>query len=181
MSRRKNTAAREPSGKVQRQPQQPSPLEAKRLRDAALAGMRDPLWGTELGRLHLTGKIDFLQLSAGRQWAEYAARYSQALCSPPPDPKAIAIGVSGGRSDIDPDSYEGRREVRRHVRAVQSFIDAAAALKVDTASSFAIVRTVCERNATIAGHQELIRLVSGLQALVHSWGLTEAGKSHHVR
>lgn len=181
MTRRKVTALREASGKVQRQPPLPNPGEAKRLRDAALAGMRDPLWGTELGRLHLAGKISFLQLSAGKQWAEYAMRYSQALCSPPPDPRAIALGQASGRSEVDPDSYEGRREARRHIRAVESFVDAAAALRTDHAASVNIVRTVCERDETIAGHQDLIRLASGLQALVDFWGLTEAGKSRHVR
>lgn len=181
MSRRKVMAAREASGKVQRPPSLPNPGEAKRLRDAALAGMRDPLWGTELGRLHLAGKITFAMLSAGKQWAEYASRYSQALCSPAPDPRAINIGSGGGRDDIDPDSYEGRKEVRRHVRAVQSFTDASVALRSEEIAAMGIVRSVCERNETIVGHGDLIRLCSGLQALADFWGLTDARKSRHVR
>jgi hypothetical protein len=143
--------------------------------------MRDPLWGTEIGRLHLAGKVTHVMLAAGKQWAEYATRYSQALCSPSPDPRAIAIGTASGRSDIDPDSYEGRREVRRHIRAVQSFVDAAAALTAQSAASVGVVRSVCERNEVLSGHYDLMRLCSGLQVLADFWGLTNVRKSSHVR
>lgn len=102
MSRRKAIAKREPNGRIQRDPPLPPPSEVRRLRDAALSGMRDPTWGTELGRLYLVGKITATMFAAGKRWGELASQYSQALCSPAPDPKAICLERMGG-SPIDPD------------------------------------------------------------------------------
>jgi hypothetical protein len=171
MSRRKSTARREPNGRIQRAPQLPAPSEVKRLRDAALAGMRDPLWGTEIGRLYLAGKITSTMFAAGKRWAELATQYSQALCSPCPDPKAISLERAGG-SAIDPDSPDGRKEARRHARAVASFIDAHASLKTHGCAAERLVRSTCERGETIIGHQDLIALAGGLDRLANFWGLT---------
>lgn len=176
MARRKSLARREPNGRIQREPQLPAPSEVRRLRDAALTGMRDPTWGTEIGRLYLAGKVSSLGFAAGRRWAELASLYSQALCSPSPDPKAVCLDRMGGES-IDPDSHEGRREARRHVRAVASFIDAHAALKSTSAAAERFVRHVCERDQMLVGHESLMALVNGLTALAGFWGLTEQRKS----
>jgi hypothetical protein len=138
--------------------------------------MRDPTWGTELGRLYLVGKITATMFAAGKRWGELASSYSQALCSPSPDPKAVCFDRSGGESP-DPDSYEGRKEARRHERAVASFIDAHAALVTTSAASERIVRTVCERNELLLGHESLLSLVRGLDALAGFWGLTDQRKS----
>jgi hypothetical protein len=175
MSRRKALAEREPNGRVQRV----SLLgtgEVKRLRDAAMSGMRDPMWGTELGRLHLVGKITAEQFAAGKKWGEFAANYSQALCSPAPDPKAVCWESMGGEPP-DPDSPEGRKEARRHVRSVQSFQDAHAALKTTAGASERILRQVCERGEMLCGHAELLSLICGLNGLAHFWGLTDSRKS----
>jgi hypothetical protein len=172
MSRRKNLAQREPNGRAQRDPPLPPPSEVRRLRDAALAGMRDPMWGTELGRLHLAGKITATMFAAGRRWAELASQYSQALCSPSPDPKAISLERSSGGTSHDPDSAEGRKEARRHARAVQSFIDANVALKDHSRASERIVRSTCERGEMVHGHQDMMALTGGLERLASFWGLT---------
>jgi len=172
MSRRKNLAQREPNGRAQRTAQLPAPSEVKRLRDAALAGMRDPLWGTEIGRLFLAGKITSTMFAAGKRWAELASQYSQALCSPAPDPKAISLERAPSSTSHDPDSPEGRKEARRHARAVASFVDAHIALKDHGPATARIVRATCERGETITGHQELIALTSGLDRLAQFWGLT---------
>jgi hypothetical protein len=176
VTRRKNLAFREPSGKVQREPQLPPPSEVRRLRDAALVGMRDPTWGTEIGRLYLAGKITAMAYAAGKRWAELAVLYSRALCSPPPDPKAVCFDRAGGDS-LDPDSYEGRKEARRHERAIASFLDAHAALKSTSATSERVVRRVCERNEMLAGHESLLALSRGLEALAGFWGLTNTVRS----
>lgn len=172
MSRRKHMAKREPNGRAQRDPQH-SPSEIKRLRDAALAGMRDPLWGTEIGRLYLSSKITATMFAAGKRWAELATQYSQALCSPSPDPRAVNLDRSGSHH-VDPDSPEGRREARRHARAVASFIDAHAALKSHNTASERLVRATCERGQTIAGHADLLFLASGLDRLAAFWGLDKS-------
>lgn len=174
MSRRKSMVQREPNGRAQREPQLPAPSEVRRLRDAALAGMRDPLWGTEIGRLFLAGKITSTMFAAGKRWAELASQYSQALCSPSPDPKAISLDRTGGHSH-DPDSAEGRKEARRHARAVQSFIDAYAAMKttnlLDPDRVVRVVRATCERGEMPTGHSELLALTGGLRRLASFWGL----------
>ncbi len=175
MTRRKTMAQREPNGRVQRVPEH-SPSEVRRLRDAALSGMRDPLWGTELGRLYLVGKITTPMYAAGKRWSELSVKYSQALCSPSPDPKAVCFDRSGGESP-DPDSYEGRKEARRHERAVASYIDAHAALKTASVTAERIVRSMCERNEMLVGHASLLALLTGLSTLAGFWGLTDSRKS----
>lgn len=176
MTRRKTMAQREPNGRPQRDPQLPPPSEVRRLRDAALAGMRDPLWGTELGRLYLVGKITSAMYAAGKRWSELSTKYSRALCSPCPDPKAVCFDRSGGESP-DPDSYEGRKEARRHERAVTSFIDAHAALKSTSMAAERVVRSMCERNEILLGHESLMALSTGLSTLAGFWGLTDSRKS----
>lgn len=176
MTRRKSTAQRESNGRVQREPKLPPPSEVRRLRDAALSGMRDPLWGTEIGRLYLAGKITAIAFAAGKRWGEQAVLYSQAMCSPSPDPKAVCFDRSGGESP-DPDSYEGRREARRHQRAVDSFTDAWVALKAYSMASERVVRLVCERGDMLAGYHELLALNGGLSTLAGFWGLTGSSKS----
>lgn len=176
VGRRKSMALREPNGRIQREQQLPPSSEVKRLRDAALAGMRDPTWGTELGRLYLVGKITASMYAAGKRWAELASKYSQALCSPSPDPKAICLDRSGGESP-DPDSYDGRREARRHQRAVTSFMDAHVALKAAHGTAERVVRSVCERDEMQHGHESLMALIRGLTELAGFWGLTDLRKS----
>lgn len=61
--------------------------EIKRLREAALSGMRDPLWGTQLGRLFLEGKIVAAQFRAGRQWGELIEKWRAIHCGPRFNPK----------------------------------------------------------------------------------------------
>lgn len=181
MSRRKHLIQREPNGRAQRDPQLPAPSEVKRLRDAALAGMRDPLWGTEIGRLYLAGKITATMFAAGKRWSELASQYSQALQSPAPDPKAISLDRTG-REHIDPDSPEGRKEARRHARAVQSFIDAYAALKTDNRLDrdrvIRVVRATCERGEMVHGHTDLLALSRGLEQLAAFWGLDKSAPAN---
>jgi hypothetical protein len=176
MGRRKALAQREPNGRVQREPQLPPPSEVRRLRDAALAGMRDATWGTELGRLYLVGKITAPMYAAGRRWAELASNYSHALCAPASDPKAICLDRAGG-SPLDPDSHEGRKEARRHERTVASFIDAHAKLKTLSLFSERVVRSTCERDEMLIGHEALLAFSGGLSALADFWGLTDSRKS----
>lgn len=176
MSRRKSLAEREPNGRIQRGPQPLGAGEVKRLRDAALSGMRDLTWGTELGRLYLASKVTSIGFAAGKRWAEQAAQYSEALCSPPADPRAMDFNRSGG-TPPDPDSHEGRKEARRHERAVASFIDAHAALKSTSGAAERAVRLVCERDQMVVGHDGLLSLISGLNALADFWGLTHPRKS----
>lgn len=175
MTRRKTMAQREPNGRVQRVAEF-SVSETRRLRNAAMVGLRDAVWGTELGRLHLTGRINTAQFAAGRKWAECATVYYQALNGPAPDPKAIAYEIVKGEA-IDPDSREGRKEARRHERAVASMIDARAAVKSTPGASERILRHICERNEMVVGHHEVMSLACALDSLASFWGLTDSRKS----
>lgn len=182
MAKRKSLALREPSGKVQREKPLPPASEVRRLRDAALAGMRDPLWGSQIGRLHMAGKISAEQLAAGKRWAERAALYRAAIESPSPDPKAMNFNSSTG-SPIDPDSDRGQREIARHRAAINSFIDVHAALAtmVNGRQIVGTVRSVCEREEAPVGQEGIDHLCAGLTRIAEFYGLTGGRKSSNVR
>ena len=167
MPPRKPLARREPNGKPQRHRDSgPSPTEISRLRDAALAGMKDPIWGTQLGILHLSGKLTNSQLAAGKRWAELARDYSTAQQSPKP-PRSVALEASGG-SAVDPDSAKGVKEARRHSQIIHGYLAALETLTRTSALARAAVVLVCEQDAhpTLP---ELVALKSGLDALTAFW------------
>lgn len=82
---------REPSGRLSRAAKKvvgaDSVNEIRRLREAALSGMRDPLWGTQIGRLFLEGKVTAAQFRAGRQWGELMEKWRAVHCGPRFNPK----------------------------------------------------------------------------------------------
>ena len=170
MTPRKHLAKREPNGKPQRErsgQSGPSPTEISRLRDAALAGMKDPIWGTQLGILHLSGKLTSSQLAAGKRWAELAADYSAAMQSPKP-PRSVALEASAG-SAVDPDSAKGAREARRHSQIVHGYLGALEALRRTGEAPRLAVRDVCEFNLFPVGSFQLAALRTGLQGLAAWW------------
>jgi len=165
MTRRKNLVHRQPNGQPRRTAQLPPPSEVSRLRDAALAGMRDSVWGTSLGRLFLAGDITATQFSAGKRWAELSAKYSVA-CGGPKPARSAALDPDGG-SPADPDSLQGRREARRARQTVESYLTASKVLKGMGAATEAAVRDVCDRDLHPVG---VIHLRGGLSALAALWG-----------
>jgi hypothetical protein len=167
MSRRKSLVARQPNGQPRRQPQGPSPTEIVRLRDAALAGLRDPIWGTTLGRLYLAGKLTSSQFAAGRRWAELVKVYASACLSPRP-PRSAKLERGDGMA-VDPDSAVGRREARRHVQAVESYIAASEILKHAGETPRRAVTDVVERDLYPVGQFQMAALHVGLSALATLW------------
>ena len=163
MSRRKVMAARELNGRIKRESHLPSPSEVTRLRDAALAGMRDPIWGSTLGWLYLSGKISSLQFAAGKRWNELAADYSSA-CLSPRAPRSANLDPKGGTAP-DPDSPSGRREARRQVLTLEDYQEASGLLKRLGAPVARAVVDVCEGGRVPAGFGELQNLKRGLSAL----------------
>src|SRR3990167_6065285 len=75
---RRTTAVREPNGRVQRE-REFEPALIRRLRDAALRGLRDAEWGTELGMMYLQGELTEGQYAAGIRWAREAADYMSGI------------------------------------------------------------------------------------------------------
>ena len=98
------------------------PAQVKRLRDAAMAGLRDPEWGTELGRLYLEGTITAAMYAAGKDWREKAARYVSSLGHFPV--RSILVENRGGSLPPDPDTPEGRKRARREADAMERFFEA---------------------------------------------------------
>jgi hypothetical protein len=163
---------REPSGRRARAGREPdvTPAQVKRLRDAALAGLQREEWGSELGRLLLTGKIAAEHYAAGRRWSEAMARYRAALGAPPPHPPALSFERSGAKAaPPDPASAEGERLAVRDGAAVRELRDAEAALREAGPLPERVVRSVCEHDEAPCGVRELDALGRGLAALARFW------------
>lgn len=167
MGKRKNRAlkSRTPSGQLSRAGREREfpPTQVKRLRDAAMAGLRDPEWGTELGRLYLEGTITATMYAAGKDWREKAARYLNTLGHFPV--RTILIEGRGGSLPPDPDTEEGQKRVRREAVAMERFFEAHHVLLSAGKLAEATVRRLCEHNEGPCGMAELIALRNGLSAL----------------
>lgn len=177
-SRRKHMVRREPNGKPSRAGRQKefAPLLVKRLRDAALDGMRDPEWGTELGRLLLNSVITEAMYAAGKRWAEQAAKY-QGVIGMFPVKSSSAEGGSWSHQP-DPDSDRGREITAVERNAMEKYFEAEAILvgcgvvAGCNRNVRVIVRNVCEGGELPTGYPEVISLRVGLLRLAAHWGLT---------
>lgn len=164
------SVVREPNGRLQRDEAEHAPTQVRRLRDAALRGMADARWGTELGRLFLNKKIESPMFAAGERWTKLATQYRQAIGTPRGLRSASLERGSLG-AEPDPDSPAGA-EVVTHDRMIsQRFVRAHAALTKSGKLSEAAVRAVCERNECI-GYFNLVNLTAGLSALAAHFRLT---------
>lgn len=176
---------REPNGRASRsaEEKETAPAQVRRLRDAALAGMADEQWGTELGRLFLAGQITPPMYAAGKKWAERARRYQSAINCPPASPKSCAAEDGGFSEPPDPDSVRGEEVASSDSLAVRAFQEAHAILCAAGLLAERAVRGVCERDEVMAGDIHRAALHRGLHWLVDYWGLTEAPQraKRHVR
>jgi hypothetical protein len=165
MAKRKNLKARTPSGQLSRAGREREfpPTQIRRLRDAAMAGLRDPEWGTELGRLYLEGRITASMYAAGKGWREKAARYVSTLGHFPV--RTILPDEHRGSLPPDPDTVEGQKRARREADAMERFFEAHHVLLSAGKMAEASVRRLCEHNEGPCGMAELIALRNGLAAL----------------
>lgn len=162
--------AREPSGRPQRE-RLASPAEIRRLREAAWRGLRDPEWGTELGRLFLESSLTPLQYAAGRRFQRELAAYHSAIGAFP----VRAISLESHRSTPpDPDSPAGKAQARREAEAIETFFEAHAVLV--TTGAELLVRGLVERDEALNGLESLLRVRAGLSELARFYALTETGK-----
>ena len=169
MSRRKPMAIRNPCGRISRSDHQEllAPTQVRRLLDAAAAGLRDALWSTMLGRIHLAGKITAAQFAAGKRWAELVSDYSTA-CQSPRAPQTVLFDAKGG-TPADPDSEKGAREAPRHERAVARYLEGRHALRLAGPHAECVVTSVCISDHAPAVFDELNALRAGLQSLSAQW------------
>lgn len=169
-NKRKNrlVKARTPSGQLSRAGREREfpPTQVKRLRDAAMAGLRDPEWGTELGRLYLDGTITAAMYAAGKDWREKAAKYVNSLGHFPV--RSILVEGRGGSLPPDPDSLEGQKRARREADAMERFFEAHHVLLYAGKMAEATVRRLCEHDEGPCGMAELMALRRGLSALAES-------------
>ena len=170
MSRRKNFAARTASGRLSRlKPATPllAPTQVRRLLDSAATEVRHAAFGTQLGRLYLSGQVSASEFAAGKRWAEIVANYSISCRSPRP-PRTVSFDALGG-SSTDPDSESGAREVKRHEQANRAWLEGRNALRLAGREAERVVDDVCARDCALAGFGELNALRAGLQALAALW------------
>ena len=169
------SVAREPSGRrsraITRSAPQFAPTEVKRLRDAALAGMQNPEWGSELGRLLLAGKVEPELYAAGQHWAERATRYRHALDAPRPNPPPARFEPKSPAAAVDPASALGQKQTAREVAAIGALQEAHAALRTAGVLAERVVRRVCEHDEAVCGTSEFVALRRGLLALALFWGM----------
>ena len=161
--------AREPNGRPQREREFP-PTMVRRLRDAAMRGLRDQEWGTELGRLFLEKAITEEMYAAGRKWGEEAEKYRESIGTYMVKTAAMQRGSIG--HDADPDSDEGRVQARRERDGMERFFASHAALMAAGTQAESAVRRLCEEGLSLAGMMEFQAARSGLLALATHYGLT---------
>jgi hypothetical protein len=173
-TRRKAILRRQPNGQPHREREFP-PVQVRRLRDAALSGLRDPEWGTELGRLYLARRISEAQYAAGKWWVETAAWYHQALGVQPLRSASVELGRGG--SSPDPDSMRGKELAVREAERAERYFEAHSVLMNAGQGAERAVRDVCESGLACVSSADLMALRVGLLALAVHRGLTDRNKA----
>lgn len=176
--RKRKQGPREPSGRNQREPEY-SPVEVRRLRDAAMTGLRDEQWGTELGRYYLFQSITHGMYAAGKWWARLAERYQQAVAVPGQKPLVLERGSRS--SPPDPESQAGVAQTERDLETEEEFKDALKALTDAGPVALRVVRNLCEQDQGPDGYHEFLNLRIGLLKLAEWRDLTNRPKSPNVR
>ena len=172
--RKRAAVVREDNGRAQRERER-SPTAIRRLMDAALSDMRDPQWGTSLGRLLLTSSITETMYDAGKRWVAMATKYQQSIGIFPVHTAQMEAGRRGMAPD--PDTPEGQKIVEREANGAERYFEADTVLAKAGRGIRTAVRRVCEDNETPCGFDELARLRTGLMHLASLWNLTEGNKS----
>lgn len=172
---KRKIVVREPSGRLSRRGERESaPTAIRRLRDAALRGMHDPEWGTELGRLYLEGELTDAMYAAGKRWAEVAAAHLSAIGAFPV--KSVALQRGSLAHDPDPGSDMGQKQAARDSNALERFAEAHAVLMTAYPGAESSVRRLCEQEEGPCGFTERLQVRTGLVRLAEHWGLTGGRK-----
>lgn len=178
---------REPNGRLQRATAAAigaaSPAEMRRAREAALTGMRDPEWATELGRLFLADEIDGAEYEAGKRWGRLVVAYHRSIGAKPPYPKGMSFDRRDPSPEPDPDSDAGKRTAADARAIVEDMREAHAVLIGAGMLAEKAVRSICEANEVSIGIIGIDNLRRGLDWLAKHWGLTTEPKQRirHVR
>lgn len=168
--KRKSMHRREPNGKPQREAKQqtrqhemPSPAEVKRLRDAAMIGMRDAIWGTVLGYLHLSGKLSIDQFTAGVHWARLSRFYHRAM-EGPRDPRSNLLTRVSTSNAPKPEQHDAHAMVQAYEAVMREI-----SVTTHGAQRLAAMVRVCELNLLPTSPQQVQELVDGLEIARNFW------------
>lgn len=183
MAKRKTkiVPVREPSGRLARSTEEEinalPPATARRMRDAAARRMADPVWGSQLGRLFLEGKLSASQFEAGKRWGSLVRSWHRAIGAPKPYPGEGPIAFMGtvraANVDDDPslDTEEGKL-LRRKRLALGSDMQQAHAVLIGAGMlAERAVRATCEDNEVPVGALGMMNLQCGLSWLSRHWGI----------
>lgn len=179
-TRRGLVVAREPSGRLQRSParerddREISPTEVRRLRDGALNGLRDPEWGSELGRLYLERAISGREYAAGKTWRAQVARFQGSIGIFPV--RSLSGEPTGRAEPPDPESDEGQKQAVKDRDAAETFFEAHTVLLWSGRGAESAVRRLCEEDQAMVGYNELQHARCGLTRLANYYELTRARK-----
>lgn len=169
---RKQNVRRYISGKVANDPagtEAPPPAMVKRATLMSMIGLAAPEYGTMLGLYFLQRKIDAHAYEAGKRFAELHRNYAGCVAGPKP-PSSVSMEGGSRQAAIDPDSDAGEREAVRHRDVLMRYHDAHTALRMAGNGVERIVVQFCDGvGQSPAGHEELLRLRNGLDALVVLW------------
>jgi hypothetical protein len=169
---------REPNGRLRRPTAQAinavSPAVLKRMRDAALIGLRDQEWGTELGRLFLQDEIEPYEYAAGKRWGSLVEAYHRATGAPPF--KSMTFDRKPRSAEVDPESEEGEKQADVDRAIVEDMTEAHAVLMSAGMRAERAVRAICEERETSVGVVGLDNLRNGLRWLADHWELTQKAK-----
>jgi hypothetical protein len=150
-----------------------SPTQAKRLRDAALRGVADPEWASELGRMYLSGDLKSELYEAGRRWGRLVISYYKAIGASAPYPKGQNFERFEPSHPADPDSQEAKRELY-HARAVIADMREAHAVLLGAGMlSERAVRVLCEEDCAPIGTLGRLAVARGLTWLASHWALLD--------
>ena len=157
---------RHPNGRSVAEDAGYAPAAIRRLADAAIRGMADPLWGTTIGQAFIQGRINSQELAAGKAWDESYRGYLQAINSPSPDPKSISIGDNGRSEPPDPDSFSGALLCKKDKIIVARFLKMQGALNSCGALISSSTRALCEaKDIRSCSYEDLARAKIGLGVL----------------
>jgi len=173
----KTLRQREPNGRLSRAGREATgalaPAAVRRLRDAAIAGMAAPEWGTELGLMYLRQEIDAPHYEAGKRWARLVAEAQRAAGAP------AHVGSGGNLERArdrqpDPETPAGRHEAERDRAILADTRAALLALQGAGTAAFKAGQRVCEESRPAIGPAERAALMTGLGALALHWRLVPA-------
>lgn len=121
--------------------------------------MAEPRLGSQLGMLHLAGKVSEQEYAAGLAYCEARDAYTLAMGFPPPHAKGQNLSaVHGLAIQPDDDVQRDRREkAEKRLAAMEAAIGDYAVL--------AAVQWVCAEDRACEGHVQLLALQDGLRRL----------------